>query len=290
MPATAKASEIGLRQARQLCAMPAEKQLAFIAEGLPIILESAQSLMRASRTLPDFPREAELLERHAEEECAKILILVDIARCPPRLTASRMGPMVKWFYDHLARLIYAAAQTWKPVSVAQLQEYVDNERKSHYLEGEYSEFIIPNWTLFSRESSLYADVVGNEDAEPSWISPLLQTVETSFASLDPVSYRASEALAAFGVFTLPGLKIVRDVWGKVNFDGSCEWGISRELCHQMAKKLEAATLITEEATEDHLRVLYQNWQIPMYHIDFSEIPVSIDDLKKHREMNSPWEW
>lgn len=163
MPQVTCSSDIGLRRAKLLCNMPHSDRLSFIAEGLPIIFESASSLMRASQLLTDNPREAEILEGHAEEECAKLLILIDLARCLGKRVAARAGPMMHWFYDHLARLIYANAQQWRATTARELQSYIDQERKSHYLEGEYSEYIMPNWTLFQRETALYADVAAGED-------------------------------------------------------------------------------------------------------------------------------
>ncbi|SRR6266851_541855 len=281
-----KASEIGLGQARRICGISAKRRLEFIAEGLPLIFRSAQSLIKASQTLTDFSREAEILERHAEEECAKILILIDIVRCPPKFVASRIGSMMKWFYDHLARSIYAEAQSWKPVSMTQLQEYVDDERQSHYLEGEYGEYIMPNWTLFWRESSLYADVSGNEEGELTWNSPIYDLPR--FGAFDPASYRIADALDAFGVFTLAGLKIVNEVWGKVNFQGDQHWGISRALCDEMVERLYSAGLIVDRAAEGHVRTLVNGWQMPMYHVDFSRISVSLDELRERRDRNLPY--
>jgi hypothetical protein len=57
-----------------------------------------------------------VLKGFAEEEAAKILILVDAVRCPPKLISSKLKRIVGWFYDHLARLIYAEAVAWKPGS------------------------------------------------------------------------------------------------------------------------------------------------------------------------------
>lgn len=119
-------------------------RLELIADGLPIILDSAGSLIRAAQSLREFPRESTMLESHAEEECAKALILIDIVRCPSHKVPDRIGKMMRWFYDHLAQLIYAKAQSWKPVTAADLQLYVDNDRPTHYLEGDYGEFIAPN--------------------------------------------------------------------------------------------------------------------------------------------------
>jgi hypothetical protein len=62
--------------------MEAVQRLEFIAKGLPLLFGSAKSLAMASQALKQFPREAEILARHCEEECAKILILLDIVRCP----------------------------------------------------------------------------------------------------------------------------------------------------------------------------------------------------------------
>jgi hypothetical protein len=68
-----------------MCQMSFEHRLAFIAEGLPIILASAEGFWGASCQITDHPREAEVLEGFAKEEAAKILILMDAVRCrPPR--------------------------------------------------------------------------------------------------------------------------------------------------------------------------------------------------------------
>jgi hypothetical protein len=105
----AKGPDIGLRQARRMCQLSEEDRLSLIAEGLPIILNSAQGFWKASRQLDRLPREAKVLESFAEEEAAKVLILMDAVRCPPRLVPSRLKTVIGWFYDHLARLIYAEA-------------------------------------------------------------------------------------------------------------------------------------------------------------------------------------
>jgi hypothetical protein len=54
--------------------------------------------------------------------------------------------------NHLARLIYAEAVSWKPMHLAQLREYVDRERRGHYLEGHAGEYIMPNSTIYRRKA------------------------------------------------------------------------------------------------------------------------------------------
>jgi hypothetical protein len=110
-----KGPKIGLRQADRLCQLGERERLAFIAEGLPLILRSAQRAWEAAKQLrTSNGRESAILEGVATEEAAKILILVDAARCPAKLVPSKMNRFVDRFYDHLARLIYAEAVSWKP--------------------------------------------------------------------------------------------------------------------------------------------------------------------------------
>jgi hypothetical protein len=51
---------IGLRQARRLAEMPIQERLGFIAEGLPVIRDSARSLLAASKALPGRERETDI--------------------------------------------------------------------------------------------------------------------------------------------------------------------------------------------------------------------------------------
>lgn len=287
MPKTTNAKHIGLGQAGRICNMPADERTAFIAEGLPIIVASARSLMGASLALKEFPREAEILRGHASEECAKVLILVDIIRCPPKLVASRLGPMMKWFYDHLARLIYADAQSWNAYSLKELQGYVDYERRSHYLEGDYSEFIMPNNLLYGRESSLYADVVGNEDASLHWHVPSAVPDWIGFGPDLPKAYCIVDALDAYGALTPRGSQVVHSVWSPVEFGGDQDWPDLWDLRVATANRLQEAALIRERATDEHSWVLIRGWQAPMYHVDFTAIPADLTDLLRARDRDMP---
>jgi hypothetical protein len=85
-----------------------DDRLTFVAEGLPVILDSARGFWNAAQQLTEAPREAEVLTGFAEEEAAKILILMDIVRCPAKPLSGRMSIMLGWFYDRLTRLIYGS--------------------------------------------------------------------------------------------------------------------------------------------------------------------------------------
>ena len=65
---------IGLRRGNILCEMKYDDRLAFIGEGLPIVLESARGFWQASQHLRSSDREATVLHDHAVEEAGKYLI------------------------------------------------------------------------------------------------------------------------------------------------------------------------------------------------------------------------
>jgi LmbE family N-acetylglucosaminyl deacetylase len=129
-----------------------------------------------------------------------------------------------------------------------------------------------------------------EDGDPTWFSPVEWQGEGHDDYL-PTAFLVVEALEAFGVFTSEGLKILAEVWGKHEFGGeSDEWSFHhRDLFLELAKRLEAAGLITEHATNDHAHNLINNWQLPMYNIDFTRIQVSLEELRE-QEANIPHYW
>lgn len=191
--------------------------------------------------------------------------------------------MMTWFYDHLARLIYIDAQSWAPVNAKQLQEYADDHRRSHYLEGAVGEYIMPNWTALSRESLLYADIVTYEDGEPIWNEP--DATAPMFFNYEPLPWQVCQALRDMGAFTRAGLDIVSSVWSQMEFIDEQHWGDTRRLTYEMLLDLEKAGLITEAAREEQLQALYGNWQLPMYHIDFKRIEVPLAELQAERDAN-----
>lgn len=282
MEKTTSKITFGNRQARALCSMSHATRLDFIAEGLPIILGSAQGFWNAACRLKDDSREASVLEGFAEEEAAKVLVLMDLVRCPSAQVNARIGRIVrKIFYDHLARLIYAKAQSWRPVNVAQLQEYIDTERQGHYLEGGMSEYIVPNWALYSRESTMYADIEVHEDEQPRWSDP--RHWSGIAMQMQPLALQLAEALSALGIFTRRGLQATSDIWGQVDFvdkEGPAE---ARDLARLLAEQLELNGLVTEAADESHVRSFYNLWQLPMYNLEFGKIEVSMEKLVAERE-------
>jgi hypothetical protein len=267
-----------MKRGRVLCQLSSTEQLDVIAEGLPILLKSADELLLAAEALDGHSRAASIIKGHASEELAKTLILIDLVRCPPNRRPALVGIMFKWFYDHLARMIYADAQNWTPMTVNQLQEYINNSRKSHSLEGYAGEYILPNWTLYSRESLLYADIVTHEDGVPVWNEP--SSSPPLFDRERPMLWEVVTILRDLGAFSRAGLDILSDVWGAVDFVGEQEcYSTSNALISETIYRLDVAGLVLPAASHERVRWLYQSWQVPMYRIDFKRIEVTLEELK-----------
>ena len=283
MAGAKKLNDIGMKRGRILPNLPQSKQLDVIGDGLPILMRSARDLLAASKAQDEYHQSATILEGHAMEEAAKILILIDIVRCPSKLRPSRNGPMMTWFYDHLARLIYIDAQSWRPVNVEQLQEYVDSHRKSHYLEGAFGEYIMPNWTIWSRGSTLYADIFTDEDSEPTWNEP--DAMAPMFDHDEPFPWRVCQALRDMGTFTRGGLDILSSVRSQTKFVDDQHCSDSERLTYEMLMALEKTGLSTKAAREEEVGILYHHWQLPMYRIDFKRIEVPLAELQAERDAN-----
>lgn len=275
--------KIGLKQAQRLAGLSQEKRLSFLAEGFPMIRDSAFSFMEAARVLENNTREQGVLIGFAEEEAAKGLILMDIVRCPAELLHERMGPMLRWFYNHLARLIYANATTWKPVDTTQLQEYIDSSRQAYELEGYAGEYIIPNWEEYRRESELYVDIAAFEDGEPVWSSPLIGK-GASFEDYVPTSLQVIDALHHLGLTSAAGLKATHEVWSTLTFRDKENPEDTDRLTRHLLERAVDEKLPLETATQNHVRALYQCWQLPMYMLDLRKIDVPLAALKERRDM------
>jgi hypothetical protein len=271
----------GNRQAGLLGTLPLSERLGFIAEGLPIILASAHSYWTAATSLEDHGREARVLEGFAEEEASKVLILMDMVRCPERLVAQCASRIARTFYSHLGRLIYAEAQGWRPVNLAQLRAYVDETRRAHDLEGYAGELIMPNWNRYSRESAMYADIELHEDRVPRWNEP--RSFGGIVPSFRPLPLELAEAMQAVGVFDLRGLEAVNQVWGTLEFQEDEHFDDSRRLTKHLFDLLDQNALVTAAANEKHAHLLMNRWQMPMYHLDFKELAVGLEELEQRRD-------
>lgn len=261
-----------------MCQMRHEDRLAFVAEGLPILLASAQGFQDAASRLPDSPREEDVLVSLADEEAAKVLILMDIVRCPPAQVNQNIGKLIHWFYDHLARLIYAKATSWKPMSVHQLQHYLETECKEHTLEGFAGEYILPGGPVHERESALYADIQSYDNGELAWHEP--RTRPSLFGPEKSEALRLANAMQRLGMLSLDGLRIIASVWSGTRFTGEQTPLAAKALTQATLKQLEAAGLIPDSANDDDVITLQDRWQLPMYELQITRTVQTLEELRE----------
>ena len=264
--------------------MPHVRRLEFLSEGLPQIHASARSLWKASRKLAKKrPREAGVLEGLAEEEAAKVLILMDAVRCPESCIDSRIGPIMGWFYDHLARLIYVESVGWRPLDVKELREFVDSHRKAYELVGYAGEDIVPNWHIYMRESLIYVDVEAGEDGKLSWSNPV-QKPTTYSSTVPPLVLQLTESMDLAGIFSLEGLKATSEIWGTVEFVDSQSYAEATALTEKLVKRLIREGLPSKSVTQRHAEMLFNLWTWPMYNLDFDLLEVTKEELDEIRNL------
>jgi len=277
--------EYGDRHAGLLCVMAPPARLDLLAEGFPILLDSAREFRRAATGLPGKSREARLLSALAEEEAARILILMDLVRCPARQAQRRVGRIVRHFYDPLARLIYADAQRWKPVHLAQLRAYVDHAREAHYLDGYSGDDVAPNWHRYSHGSAINADIALHPDGVVRWSRP--GDAGSSGPALEPIALELAEAMNTAGMFDRRGLQAVSEIWDQVDFTGRQTPEDSSQLTRTLLQRLDAERLVTKTVTGAdlhlHLHLLLHDWQMPMYDLAFNEAVVAPGTLHEDRD-------
>ena len=249
---------------------------------LPIVLNSVRGFWKAAGALKDCERESAVLRGFAVEEAAKILILLDIVRCPKKEVSNRIGAMVSWFYDHLARIIYVeATETIHATDINYLRDAIQNLRKNYYLEGDVGEYIFPNWELYTRERQIYSDIEGYADGFAGWSAPDAH----GFMDLEANSstIRLVEAMSALGLFSVDALMIVSKLWGRVSFHDTQDYDEARRLIWATLEEVDAAGLMPPTASQDDANLLARFWQLPMYALDLSRVSVSLEELKARQE-------
>jgi hypothetical protein len=165
--------------------------------------------------------------------------------------------------------------------VSQLREYVDQDRKAHYLEGYVGEYILPNWNVAAREMLLYADIEAYEDEVPHWNKPTSHT--SGLPRFTPMVLEIVEALSAVGVFSRKGLDATAEIWGQLDFKDTQTHADARRLMKQLWERLVTEKLPSEATTQQDVNVLYEYWHMPMYNLDFKLIDVPLAELQEERE-------
>lgn len=254
--------------------------LTTVAEGLPLIWENSARLWRESVDLRQLgpSQSVGILQSFAEEEAAKVLILLDAVRCPAS-SKNEFGRLVKQLDQHVGKGIYVRYYGTSPSDMTEVKRIVEVERQGFSREGEYGEFILPNSITTSRESRLYVSYVRNDDGTHEWHIPYKPLHFEGLGSSGII--RVVEALHAAGVFEVESLKAFREYWESIPFvdigdnpvnldrETSIGWRQLTDLNLGMLKELDQRGVLSPAATVEHQRTLVQQLLFPLYPFDLS---------------------
>lgn len=255
----------------RLAELPDDKLFEELEQGLTLITENTAQLAAAACALAEQERHrpARILASHAEDEAGKYLLLMDAARCPK----GHLARHLKRTTNHLARLLYAETVMPCPATFEGLVEYINGNRKSHYLDGpEGVKWVYRNSLLYWREQALYVDYVERENDECLWqdpddfdkLSECLFNPQTQFA-VDLVA-----DLTGAGLHKAPALEIIASLWRGVVPTHISE---IRDRTHDTISTLEGKGLLSGDA--DISSRIVDRWGFPLWNVD-----LSLDKVRK----------
>lgn len=255
-----------------------------VAEGLEHIVKNVQEFYADSERLAIQLRgpSCRILRTIAEEEAAKYLILIDAIRCQPQ--SSDFGKQLGYFYSHLARGIYAHVAIGQSPTFDELRSWVDEERKSVFLDGpEGYEYIYRNRILDRRESMMYVDYEEHEDGH-IWSVPRHhdEGLALTLRGVIPPSLATVLALHKGGFATPQGLGLLADKWRPVPMKDQITRSELRDLIRMTCEEADSQALPGTRNSKVTDRLIHY-WQYPMYSLDMKSIEVSVNELSDQRD-------
>ncbi|WP_419941204.1 AbiV family abortive infection protein [Candidatus Palauibacter sp.] len=260
-----------------------------ISKGIGHVVGHADSLDALADRLADIGehRGAGIVRALAEEEAAKVLILVDAVRCPLAEAANR-SKTLSGFYNHLAKHIYAEACWWRSADFAEVKRAINRERRPYYLDGPNDvDWIFSNSAATDRERSIYVDYVQDiteEDGEYDWFSPIAEDESWRYNQATPMSLVVARALFRVGVTTPSGLSIVADVWRPFRPEPDTRFPeLSRIIGETLDRVIENG-LCSESDPGPLVRTVIGHWPFPLWSLDLKPAPEpNPQELRKERK-------
>jgi AbiV family abortive infection protein len=223
-------------------------------------------------------RAAEIITGLADEEAAKVLILLDLVRVGVS-DADMVKQQTTRFYEHLARCIYAEMAHMAPASFSEIENLVNVERRSHYLDGPNDvDWIFRNQLISEREQRLYVDYVVDENG-PRWSSPQ-RFQDLGFGPLTEAPDLAV-ALEQTGCTSLAGLKVCAEEWDGVDIEPDTHWQVVAKINRRILARLQEHDPAFEAAAQDR-RLVLDHWTFPLAGLDLRTDPVAPADLLDQR--------
>ena len=236
----------------------------------------------------EHPAGAEILRLAAEEEAAKVLILLDAVRCPRTERQADFARQLQYFNDHLAKGIYTQYSWRNPHSFAEVREWVDRERKEYYLDGPNDvDWIFYNEILRRREETIYVDYVEG-DGNHWWHDPgRMHEIGATFPIARNPTLSVVFALSEAGCLKSGALRIIANTWRPLVIADSLTTKELFDLNNQTLEALHAADLL---ATGDAniINEVANRWLFPLHTLDLRKDRVKKDDLRELQRSWSPY--
>lgn len=224
-----------------------------------------------------------MLRCFADEEAAKVLILLDVARAGWQ-RETECTKLMKWFYQHLARGLYVQAYHGHPADLAEVRRYVDGLRPEFYLDGPNDvDWIFRNEVLAQREERLYVDYVWEEDGTGHWTDPAERAARSDemFDYPEPSSHavRLVNAMSHLGLLSERGLETAHKAWFGVTVVDATHWS---EIFELNCAVVDALDVPDTEDNRAAASIVCNYWTFPMYDLDLSSKKVAVAELQEVR--------
>lgn len=273
-----------VRAIKDLSQLSDDRLFEELARGMQLVWDNANRLWNDSVSTREQSRHraAMILRAIAEEEAAKYLILLDAARCP-RTDKSRFVGQLSRFTNHLARGLYAEYADARPSTFAEVREFVETERKAHYLDGPNEiDWIFRNQILQRREDLMYVDYV-QSDEKHEWTAPCDDLTEAAFPFVDsePAAIRLTNVLHKAGFDTPEAVAVIATMWRTVELSDDLHWSEYRRHNQATLAQLEEKGLLNSMSPEEAGTIL-DEWTYPMYSLDLNLENVDLECLRQRQ--------
>ena len=235
-----------------------------VSKGIPQIVQNATSLDETAHRLYQEKeyRASEIIRGFAEEEAAKVLILIDFVRCR-RIRQKRR------------------AETWM---FKELRELAEMCSRPYYLDGpNWVDWIFPNDIVAERENILYVDYVQDTIDEAGDYFWRIRDVPP----LGPREYEASDcvklshALSEAGANSAGGLAVIADIWRGVEPEAETD---RRQLQGLIADTLGQLAQCGHGLRDGSVSsLIISSWSFPLWPLPIEDLGRSPDYLKQLRE-------
>ena len=263
-----------------------------VATGIRLIVDHAESLESTAVRLHaiDEHHAAAIVRALAKEESAKVLILLDLIRCPRNQQDAR-SKTVWAFGNHLAKEIYANSCRWRPVDFAEVIGIVDRERRSYYLDGPNDvDWILPNYATTRRENRMYVDYVQDitvDNGEHDWVFPL-PDLGREHKDATPSSLVVARALHRVGMTTPEGLAVVADHWRGFEPQPQTTRQELSERNYESLVRVSEARQDRKVDSEDATAVCH-HWPFPLWPLELKQLKEPTrEDLHRQRAEQIKW--